>query len=283
MNENLFQVTKYWILKERLPYTLNQKHACMKKKLTIQTQQMRNTTPLVACLLIRKAQQREEVRVKVGTYEHDQQYKWQQEQHQPTCVQYMSCNDTAPVYSKCQALLQCQCTVQVMQRYSSSIVMQPVCIVVQYHCCWLTGVEQQCLYTSSHGAVRCDQHNTVQRSVIVDKWRVYQYEYWRTIHSNKNWSLTAPWAPYVENSTDDMTAAPENSITDSSWVCIDSTNQSTLLNQTKRREQSLNGRTRKRGDGAKEWNIQCAAALHSKWSSEESELRDATLPAKIHR
>jgi hypothetical protein len=47
----------------------------MKKKLTIQTQQMRNTTPLVACLLIRKAQQREEVRVKVGTYEHDQQYK----------------------------------------------------------------------------------------------------------------------------------------------------------------------------------------------------------------
>ena len=30
-------------------------------------QQMRNTTPLVACLLIRKAKQREEVRVKVGT------------------------------------------------------------------------------------------------------------------------------------------------------------------------------------------------------------------------
>jgi hypothetical protein len=28
---------------------------------------MRNTTPLVACLLIRKAKQREEVRVKVGT------------------------------------------------------------------------------------------------------------------------------------------------------------------------------------------------------------------------
>ena len=34
----------------------------------IQTQQTRNTAPLVACLLIRKAQQREEVRVKVGTY-----------------------------------------------------------------------------------------------------------------------------------------------------------------------------------------------------------------------
>jgi hypothetical protein len=31
-------------------------------------QQTRNTTPLVACLLIRKAQQREEVRVKVGMY-----------------------------------------------------------------------------------------------------------------------------------------------------------------------------------------------------------------------
>jgi hypothetical protein len=33
---------------------------------SIQKQQMRNITPLVACLLMRKAQQREEVRLKGG-------------------------------------------------------------------------------------------------------------------------------------------------------------------------------------------------------------------------
>jgi hypothetical protein len=59
-------VTKYWILKDRLPYTLNQGMQARRSNYYIQTQQMRNKTPLVACLLMRKAQQSEEVSMKVG-------------------------------------------------------------------------------------------------------------------------------------------------------------------------------------------------------------------------
>ena len=76
MNENLLQVTKYWILNDRLPYTLNWSMQARRSTIPSKHNKLRNTTLLIKCLFIQKAQQREDVRVKVSMYTHTQLHKY---------------------------------------------------------------------------------------------------------------------------------------------------------------------------------------------------------------
>jgi hypothetical protein len=75
MRTSRSQVTEYWILKDRLPYTLNQ---------STQARQSNHSSKRNKQVTQHQAQQREEVRekegtyevrVKVGTYNHEQQEK----------------------------------------------------------------------------------------------------------------------------------------------------------------------------------------------------------------
>ena len=161
-------------MKDRLLYTFNWSTQAGRSNYSSKRnkQETQHHHLLHASWWVNHNKEKQEVRVQVGTYEHEKQYRWQQEQHQPACeqpvhailwystsVQHMSCNGTAPVYSTCHATIQHQCDAA------------SACAVVQYLSRCLTKVKQQYLHTSSHGAVQCDWHSTIRCSVIVE-WRV---------------------------------------------------------------------------------------------------------------
>ena len=145
MNENLLQVTKYWILKDRLPYTLNQSTQARRSNYSLHpntTNEKHNST---CCMPT------DQKCTTNGKSESASRYVQAWETIKVKQVKTRTA-PAPPMYSTCHAMVQHKCC------NAAS-----VCIVVQYHdgAGWLTGVEHQYLHTSSFGAVQCEWHSIV--------------------------------------------------------------------------------------------------------------------------